>query len=177
MGYLRLEQKVNLDTAFIENTEENNKSALDVKWADLGKKLKEEGKSLGKNDEDDLDKTQLIDFDQLQKSEEICQEVARAMAERERLNNLSYIEFHSLMMPEQIQDSDSGAGDKWQVIIDKIHEKHGQEMLQQKKILQENMQLQSNNEISNKYFHQLMNKIRERMALDKEGQELPVSDW
>ena len=98
MGYLRLEQKVNLDTAFIENTEENNKSALDVKWADLGKKLKEEGKSLGKNDEDDLDKTQPIDFDQLQKSKEIRQEVARAMAEQERLNN---IEFLSLMMPEQ----------------------------------------------------------------------------
>ena len=80
--------------------EENNKSALDVKWADLGKKLKE-GKSLGKDNEDDLDKTQPIDFDQLQKSKEIRQEVARAMAEQERLNNLSYIEFLSLMMPEQ----------------------------------------------------------------------------
>ena len=37
--------------------------------------------------------------------------------------------------------------------------------------------LQSNNQTSNLNLNQLMNKIRVGTALDKEGWELPVSDW
>ena len=53
MGYLGLDQKVDLDKAFVEDKGEK-KAALDLKWADLGKQLEEERNSFGKADDEHI---------------------------------------------------------------------------------------------------------------------------